>query len=268
MKKTFFSGPQPRIFAHRGSSGNMPENTLISFQTALEEGADILEMDVHATRDGEILVLHDPELSRTTDGKGQVSELTFKQVRRLDAGFRFTPDAGKTFPSRGKGIRIPTLREVAERFPDVPFNIEIKQSEPGIEREVFKLLETLGHAALVLLAAESDSLMDRIRRVSGPFPTNFASSEVLEFLQRVNSGKWEDYTPPSRALQIPEKYHDIVLVSRDSLEAAHHLGIEVHVWTVNEENDMSRLLKMGVDGVMTDFPGRLKKVIEEVSPRA
>lgn len=220
-------------------------------------------MDVHATRDGHIVVLHDPELNRTTGGAGQVSLLTLAEVRRLDAGFRFSLDRDKTFPFRGKGIRIPTLREVAERFPGVPFNIEIKQSRPPIERAVFDLLEELGHSELTLLAAESDALIERIRRLDPGLPTNFASSEVLDFLQHVYTNEWEDYTPPGRALQIPEAYEGMPILSEKLLEAAHRLGIEVHIWTVNEVEDMRRVLAMGVDGIMTDYPQRLRKVVED-----
>jgi len=264
MNTRFFHTSKPRIFAHRGSSGSAPENTLLSFETALEEGANFLEMDVHASRDGHIMVLHDSQLGGTTDASAQVSELTLAEIKQLDAGFCFSPDNGVTFPFRGKGIRIPTLREVAQRFPQVPFNIEIKQSEPPIERAAYALLEETGHAELVLLAAESDHLIERIRRLDPGLPTNFASSEVLDFLQRVHNDQWSDFNPGGRALQIPEEHYGMQILSEGLLKAAHRFGIEVHVWTVNEESDMRRLLEMGVDGIMTDYPQRLARVLHNL----
>ena len=267
MRTRYFDGLKPRMFAHRGSGGNAPENTLVSFEMAIEAGADILEMDVHATRDGHIVVMHDEMLERTTDGAGSVSAITLTELKRLDAGYRFSPDKGKTHPYRGKGIRVPTLQEVSEGFPRTPFNIEIKQSEPRIEQSVFELLKKVGHAEITLLAAEKDYLIERIRSLDARFPTNFCDSEVLEFLQRLNQNNLEDYTPSGRALQIPEMYYDVPVLTRDSLEAAHRMGIEVHVWTVNEEADMRRLLKMGVDGIMTDYPERLTRVVREMGLR-
>jgi glycerophosphoryl diester phosphodiesterase len=255
------------MFAHRGSSGSAPENTLHAFEMAVEAGADILEMDVHATSDGHIVVMHDELIERTTNGTGPVSAITLAELIRLDAGYRFTPDGGKTFPYRGKGVTVPTLHEVAERFPNIPFNIEVKQDEPRIERAVFELLEKLDHAEITLLASEKDFLVDRIRLMDPGLPTTFCSTEVLEFLQRLHQNNWEDYTPPAKAMQIPELYEAVPVLTQESLEAAHRLGVEVHIWTVNEEADMSRLLRMGVDGIMSDYPERLTKVIRGMGMR-
>ncbi len=267
MRTRFFDGPKPRIFAHRGSSGHAPENTLASFDMAARAGADVLEMDVHATSDGHIVVMHDPMTERTTDGAGPVSALTLAELKRLDAGRRFSPDGGKTYPYKGKGIEVPTLREVAERFPRIPFNIEVKQGEPSIERAVFELLEKLGHAEITLLAAEMDVIMERIRPLDSGLATSFCSTEVLEFLQRLNQDSWEEYVPPGSALQIPESYHDIPVLTPELLDAAHRFGVEVHVWTVDEEADMRRLLEMGVDGIFTDYPERMAGVVREMGLR-
>lgn len=256
------------MFAHRGSSGHAPENTLASFDMAVKAGADILEMDVHATSDGHIVVMHDPMTERTTDGAGPVSALTLAELKRLDAGWRFSPDGGKTSPYRGKGVKAPTLREVAERFPHVPFNIEVKQDEPRIERAVFELLKKLGHAEITLLAAEKDVIVEQIRSLDSGLPTSFCSTEALEFLQRLNQNDWENYVPPGNALQIPERYHDIPVLTEGLLASAHRFGVEVHVWTVNEEADMRRLLEMGVDGIFTDYPERLAKVVREMGLRS
>jgi glycerophosphoryl diester phosphodiesterase len=267
MDTKYYDGPKPRLYAHRGSSGNAPENTLPSFELAVEQGADILEMDVHATSDGHIVVMHDPMLDRTTDGTGPITDITLDELKKLDAGYRFTPDDGKTFPFRGKGVTVPTLREIAERFPDVPFNIEIKECKTPNEQTAYDLLKEFGHADLTLLAAEKDFMIERIRAVEPGLPTNLCGTEVLEFLQRLFQNNWEHYTPPGSALQIPEQYEGLPVLTPEMLEAAHRLGMEVHIWTVNDEADMRRLLEMGVDGIMTDYPDRLTKVVREMGLR-
>ena len=139
----FLDGPRPRLFAHRGGALEGPENTLETFAAGLAAGADRLELDVHATSDGEIVVLHDADLGRTTDGRGPVRERTLSEVRALDAGARFGAEDGSR-PFAGRGIRVPTLAEVLEAFPDVALNIEIKQESPRIERAVLDLFDRFG----------------------------------------------------------------------------------------------------------------------------
>ena len=267
MRTRFFDGVKPRRFAHRGASGTAPENTLVSFEKALDAGCDILEMDVHSTSDGHIVVMHDPALGRTTNGSGPISALTLKELKKLDAGFRFSPDGGKTHPYQGKGVTVPRLREVIERFPNMRFNIEVKENDTDNEHAVAKLLRDLGHAEITLLAAEKDIMMERLRPAAPGFPTNFCGSEALEFIQRTNQNDWDGYTPPGNALQIPEEYGGMPILTPDLLDAARRFGVEVHIWTVDEEADMRRLLEMGVDGIMTDYPERLTKVVREMGLR-
>jgi glycerophosphoryl diester phosphodiesterase len=267
MQTRFYDNPKPRIFGHRGSSGNAPENTLPSFELAVEQGTDILEMDVHSTSDGHIVVMHDAVLDRTTNGTGPIAAITLDELKKLDAGYKYSPDGGKTFPHRGKGITVPTLREVAERFPAIPFNIEIKECETPNERAAFDILKELGHAEITFLAAEKDFMIERVRAVEPGLPTNLCGPEVLDFLQRLFQNNWENYTPPGSSLQIPEEYEGIPVLTPELLEISHRFGIEVHIWTVNKEADMRRLLEMGVDGIMTDYPDRLVKVVREMGLR-
>jgi len=258
----YFSGPRPRVFGHRGAAGLAPENTLPSFERAVRDGAGILELDVHATRDGVVVVIHDSTLERTTDGVEEVRRLGFAELRRYDAGFRFAAEGGHPF--RGRGIRVPSLEEIVEAFPEVALNIEIKQDEPAIEVAVVDLLER--HSALdrVLLAAEDDRIMRRIRRCAPDLPTSAAYGEARDFFERCFADRWSDYVPVARALQIPPQAADIDLVVAPAIDAAHRFGLEMHVWTVNEEPEMARLLELGVDGVMSDFPGRLAQVVRRL----
>ena len=133
---TYFSGPRPRNIAHRGGAGLFPENTIFAFEQALELGTQILETDVRGTGDNVLVLLHDEDLSRTTDGRGRVKKRSLKYIKGLDAGYWFSPDGGQTYPYRDLGITVPTLEEVFIRFPYGRFNIEIKQETPPIVEKV------------------------------------------------------------------------------------------------------------------------------------
>jgi glycerophosphoryl diester phosphodiesterase len=135
--KPFLRDAHPVILAHQGASGHAPSNTLEAFELAVKQGADILEVDVHLTSDGVVVVSHDDTIDRLTNGKGRIREMSLTQLRTYDFGHGFTPDEGKTFPYRGKGIAIPTLEEVFQRFPGVRVNIEIKQTHPPVEEKLW-----------------------------------------------------------------------------------------------------------------------------------
>lgn len=258
----YLEGPRPRLFAHRGGARIAPENTLEAFAAGLAAGADRLEMDVHATRDGHVVVLHDPTLDRTTDGSGAVRDLTLTELLRCDAGARFPGPAGD-FPFRGRGVRVPTLAAVLETFPGVPLNIEIKQDQPAIEGEVLRVLDRYDARADVLLAAEEARIMARIRAAAPDMLTGFSAADVGELVAAWRSGTYDSYRPPGVALQIPPSFGDVTLVTADSVASAHHLGLEVHVWTIDDPAEMARLLDLGVDGLMTDVPPLAARLLRE-----
>lgn len=264
MTHPFFAPPRPRLFAHRGASGLFPENTMAAFQHAVDAGITYVETDVHGTADGHVVIHHDPTLDRTTNGTGEVKAHTLAQLQNLDAGYRFTPDDGATWPHRDRGIRIPTLQEALEAFPGVRFNMEVKQADPPLFETVIALVRDMGRADDVLLACEGDVVRDQLDSVAHDMPRNHAGSEVLEFIQAVATGALADYTPPAHAFQIPESYQGFPVLTPDFLDAAHVVGVEVHVWTVNDEADMRRFLDMGVDGVMSDFPSTLVRVANDL----
>jgi glycerophosphoryl diester phosphodiesterase len=262
MSIDFFASPKPRIFGHRGAAGLAPENTLPSFALGLSLGASILELDVHASRDGVIVVMHDPHLERTTDGSGLVRERALYELQHLDAGFQFTRD-GRDFPYRDQGVRIPTLEAVLRYFPLAYCNIEIKQEDPPIVAQVVEVIRKFDAQHRVLLAAERDTIMNEIRHLAGDIVTSFSAAEVADFMARLQGGNWTDYHPAGRALQIPTRFGDIDLVTAESVAAAHHRGLEVHVWTINQRDEMQQLLALGVDGIMSDLPGLARAVADE-----
>ena len=248
------------MFAHRGASGRYPENTLEAFRAGIEAGADALELDVHATRDGTVVVIHDERLDRTTDGKGLVRDHTLASLRALDAGCRFVDRQGGR-PFANCGVRVPRLEDVLAAFPATPLNIEIKQDAPAIEADVIALLDRYDAHRRVMLAAESHEIMERIRASAPDVLTSFSAVEALEFYTRVQQGDFVDYRPPGKALQVPHFHGEIEVVDAAFVARAHELDLEVHVWTINDEGEMSELADLGVDGLMSDFPELLRSTV-------
>jgi glycerophosphoryl diester phosphodiesterase len=267
--KTFdlFSGAKPRIIGHRGAAGEAPENTLPSFQRARDDGAAYVELDVRTTADGEVVVIHDETVDRTTDGHGAVNGLTHSEIKRLDAGYHFTKDNGRNYPYRGQRIQIPTLAELFSSFPQIMAIVEIKQANPPMVKKVIEVVSAAGKESDVLLATEEDEIMAGIRAgLSGSAPamaTGFCYGEVAAFMAWLERGGSETYQPPGHAMQLPCEFQSRTLVSAPTLKAAHDLSVEMFVWTINETAEIERLLDLGVDGIITDYPARLRALLGE-----
>ena len=252
------------VIGHRGAAGERPENTLESFRHALASGAQILESDVHATRDGQVVMCHDDLVDRTTDGRGRIGELTLAEVQALDAGHGFSPDSGRSHPWRGRGLVIPSLRQAFEAFPEARFNLELKERQPGLVSATLALVRAFDRADRTLLTTADDDVMAELRaeaHAAGiPVALGAATGDVVAFVRAAASGT---PPPPAMALQIPADFGGRPLVTPELVKAAHAHGVEVHVWTVNAPGEMRRLLDLGVDGLVTDFPGRMAALVAE-----
>jgi glycerophosphoryl diester phosphodiesterase len=262
MAHPYFAIPRPIAIGHRGSAGDTPENTLESFARGLAAGAAILESDVHLSRDGVPVLIHDDGVGRVTEGAGPVRELTHAELRRLDAGWRFSPDGGKTHPFRGRGLRIPTLAEALAAFPGARFNLELKEDVPGIVECTLEVVREAEREALTLLTAAEDALMARLRaRLAGErrsVAVGAATGDVLDFVRSAVEGSRP--RPGPMALQIPAGFAGRPLATPELVRHAHAHGVQVHVWTVNDPAEMARLLDLGVDGIVSDFPARAAEV--------
>jgi glycerophosphoryl diester phosphodiesterase len=256
LRNGFFSGPEPRLFAHRGASARAPENSLEAFRLAREQGASYIELDVHLSADSELVVIHDSSVSRTTGRRGRVENMSLAEIRKLDAGFKFTMDHGRTFPYRGKGLRVPTLGEVLDAFPELWTTVEIKQTRAGVAQALAQVLRAHHAEDRVIVASHEHQLLAAFRAVAPSVATSFSKDEVREFLLRLRGGTMAGYRPPGVAFQVPEYKGLRRVVSKSVIEAVHGFGVEVHVWTVNEPVHIARLLSWGVDGIMTDDPAR------------
>lgn len=255
----FFDTPRPHLFAHQGASGEAPSNTLPAFARAVELGIRYLETDCHPTRDGEIVLCHDETVDATTDGSGRICELTYVELCRLDAGYRFSAD-GRSHPFRGRGIRMPLLAELLRDFPDAFVNLEIKEGDQAVVDEVVRLVRAAGAEDRVLLASADPELMTRIRKTNTRTAIGSSTADVLSFYQAVATEGIAAFEPAGHALQIPTEFMGNELVTPEALAAVRELGLHLHVWTINEAEEMERLLVAGVDGVMSDFPGTLLEV--------
>ena len=268
MSHSFFDVDLPIVIGHRGAAGDCPENTLLSFEAALAQGAQILESDIHLSRDGVPILLHDPSLERTTNGEGDASKSTWAELGALDAGTRFEDEGGNT-PFCGKGVRIPSLEEVFERFPDARFNLEIKCSGKDGIRATLDQVERFDRADRTLLAAGEDAIMRDLRTALTTHTTRPAIGASLhEIVAVVRSAQSGSEMPPGvMALQIPSTFGDEPLVTRELVEHAHANGVQVHVWTVNELEEIEALLDLGVDGIITDYPGKMTDWLKRVGRR-
>ncbi|MCB9746173.1 MAG: glycerophosphodiester phosphodiesterase [Alphaproteobacteria bacterium] len=249
---------RPAVIAHRGGSALGPEETLPTFAASVSAGADFLEMDVHATADGVVVCMHDAEVDRTTDGQGLITELSFEALRALDAGYAFTPDAGASFPWRGRGVQVPTLAEVLAAHPELPFVVEIKQTEPPIVEDVLQVLREAGATQRVILASFDTETIEAARRAPEAPATSLSAGEVFDYLFLAG----EDEPAPGRFLQIPPAALGMDLVTPEQLQRAEALGLSVQVWTVRERAEAERLVTAGVHGMMGPDPGMLRGVVD------
>lgn len=255
----YFAGA-PLLIAHRGGSALAPENTLLAYRRAIEWwGADLLETDVHSTADGEVVMIHDGTVDRTTDGTGPVALFRLEELRQLDFGYRTSPDGGRTFPFRGQGVRASTLDEVLRALPDARVNVEVKDARA--QRRVWEIVHDLRATRRVLIAAGRRA--NRSLFGAYPGPTSAAQEDVLGFWLALRSRAPGLYRPRVDAFQVPERHGSLVVVTPRFVREAHALNMAVHVWTVDAEADMRRLLGWGVDGLVTDRPDLLARVLHE-----
>ncbi|UCD00186.1 MAG: glycerophosphodiester phosphodiesterase [Phycisphaerales bacterium] len=256
----FFNRERVLAIAHRGGGGLWPENTMYAFAHAVELGVDVIEMDVHSTQDGEIVVIHDDTVDRTTNGTGRVQELTLAQLKQLDAGYIWTPDNGTSFPFRGRGLKVPTLAEVFAAFADMAMNIEIKQFKPSIVAPLSGLIREHNIAAQVLVASADTDTLKEFRRVCPQVATSAGEQETRFFYTMHLARLGRLCKAPAHAFQVPQYSDGRQVVTPSFVKVAHGRNMEVHVWTINDAEDMRRLIDMGVDGIVTDYPDRLLTV--------
>jgi glycerophosphoryl diester phosphodiesterase len=262
-------------YAHQGGAREAPSSTLTAMTQALAGGADALELDVHATADRELVVCHDATVDRTTDGHGAIADMTMADLEDLDNAYWWVPGEvvapGRDeweYVYRGRAmfetsLRIASLRDVLSQFAGVFLNLDIKQTAPAVapyEALLAQLLHEFDRRDDVIVASFHDAATDAFAAAAPDIATSYGSAATVAFWQAVHDGT---PPPPSRhlALQVPAMFDDVVVVDERFVAAAHHNGVAVHVWTIDDAEEMRRLIGLGVDGIMTDRPTVLDEVL-------
>jgi glycerophosphoryl diester phosphodiesterase len=251
------------VYAHRGGAALRPENTIEAFDNGLALGADGLEFDVRLTRDGAVVVHHDDLLERTTSGRGRIGGCTSDELRTVDAGYWFKPtDAGHDFPYRGIGVCVPLLRDVLARYTAIPLIIELKQNLPELAHRTIDQLREAGALDRVALGSFSWRVL-RVARAYEPRIATGASREETRLALYRSWVGWPLKDEAYREFQVPEKSGPTRIVSPRFISHAHRAGLPVKVWTVNEVEDMRRLIGWGVDALITDRPDLAAGVVQD-----
>lgn len=256
----FLDLPSPVAIAHRGGAEEAPENTIEAFSAAVALGYRYLETDAHVTRDGVVVAFHDPCLDGIADRKGAIAALSIAEVEAADAGFTFSPDGGRSFPFRARGVRVPRLEDLLVRWPHARVNIDPKD-DPCVEPLV-ELLDRLDAWDRVNVGSFSDRRLHRIRVLSrGRACTSMGPGAVTVARAAALGGRMP--RQGADCVQVPIRVGRIRIVTAAFVRAAHRAGLPVHVWTVNDPATMHELLDLGVDGVMTDRPRVLREVLAD-----
>ena len=280
----FYIHARLETIAHRGGSAVFPENSLKALQFSAELGVDILEMDVRMTRDGHLVLFHDENLERTTNCKGKLSELLLTDIKKCDNAFWFSPikrfsntkektaskgsnSPTEVFPLRGLNIQIPTLEEVFETFPRNRMIIEIKPTDLQIVKRFCDFVVRFNKQEQILVGSFHHDVLKAFRLQCPKVATSASFKEALQFFILSKLSLSTLYTPPYTALQLPPTlelsrrsiFPDLSVTTPTLIRDAHKRNLIVHVWTVNEPRKMLDLQEIGVDGIMTDYPQKLKQ---------
>jgi len=272
--------------AHRGGRGLAPENTLMAFENSDKIGVDILEMDIHLTRDHQLIIIHDSTLNRTTNGKGKVNNFSLSEIQKFDAAYFFSRDPiynnrrdsaiyqhleneNRLFPLRGKGVKIPKLLDVFRRFPQKRMIIEIKASDEKIVDPFCQMIKNFNKEDQLIVGSFSGKVLNRFRRDCPKVATSATALEATQFVLSDKIGLSGAITPGYIGLLVPPELKltlfghkpSISVASHSLMRAVHKKRLIVLIWTVNETEEMKKLIDVGVNGIMTDYPDRLLKLV-------
>ena len=262
-------------YAHQGGAREGPSSTMWALRAAVAAGADALELDVHATADGHLVVCHDATVERTTDGSGAIASLELADLQALDNAYWWVPGEVvdherpvTEYPLRGRApgdhsLRIATLAEVLDAFPETLLNLDIKQTAPAVipyEEPLAEALRAHGRRDDVIVASFNDLATDAFRRFAPEIGTSAGMLAVAEIWRAAHHGEVLADVPYV-ALQVPVVAAGITVLDEVLVAAAHARGLAVHVWTIDDPGEMARLVELGVDGIMSDVPSAVVQVL-------
>ena len=255
---------KPLLLAHRGTALLAPESTVPAFDFAMSHGTDVFEIDVRLSRDDQVMVFHDATLERTTNGNGLVRAMDAASLKQLDAAFNFTQD--NQWPQRGTGVQIITLTELLERYPGVRVNIDIKDADEDAVRAVGRIVEQQDAADRCVLASFHDQQVIRCQLLFPHLKCAMSLAEIKRYYFRFVTGQLRGNKNVAGLFQVPVSYYGIPLSGRRFIEAIHRGGGEIYIWTINDPQQMKKLLARGVDGIVTDRADLAQAVFKEFVP--
>ena len=252
---------RPLVIAHQGGDGLWPGNTMFAYQNAADLGVDVLEMDLHITSDGVLVLMHDETVDRTTDGAGEIEAMTLDELKQLDAGYDWSSDDGASFPFRGQGITVPTLEEVFTAFPEYRMTIEIKKTNAAMTKPFCETIRAYNMEDKILVASFHDERLKEFRTECPEVATSSAKNETTVFVLLTKAFLGGFYSPKFYSLQVPEESGGITVMTEAFVRAAHARNLAVEPWTINDEETMRKFIEWGVDGLITDRPDIMLNVL-------
>lgn len=268
--RAFYRADDPEILviAHRGGRGLAPEGTMAAFENASSLGVDVFEYDTHITSDGQLVVIHDETVDRTTNGSGKVNEMTLEDVQMLDAGYNFVDEEGK-YSFRDKGVYIPTVEEMFQKYPNMRHLIELKDTNApelheDVIQELWRLIQEYNMEDHVMVGSFTHSMNERFEEVSwGKIPIGAGEDAVRDFATKHVAYLNGLASSSVDSLQLPTESDGFDLTTKNLIQSAKKRGMSVYYWTINDKDKMRELVDKHVDGIMTDYPDRLIEVLEE-----
>ncbi|WP_246187630.1 glycerophosphodiester phosphodiesterase [Ornithinibacillus caprae] len=264
----YFENDRPLVIAHQGGEHLAPSSTLEAFRNAADLGVDVIEFDVHITKDGHLVAIHDPTVDRTTNGEGIVNDMTLAEVQSLDAATYFTDINGEN-RYHDQDVYIPTVEEIFDEIPNMRWNIEIKDSNYPelylpIAEKLWSLIQQYDLEEHVLIASFDQEIMDMVKEISNEEAlVSGGRKEVTKFVAFHKFLLNGLYWPTVEAVQIPTQEGSFDLMDPKLIKGAERIGLDVHYWTINEQNLMTDLIELGADGIITDRPDLLIDLLEK-----
>jgi len=251
------------ILAHRGASGEFPQSTALAFHMALEQGADVLELDVHLSEDNHIIINHDADLKKNVGISDKIKDLTLAEIKTLDAGHEFTLDDGQTYPFRDQGLVLLTLPELFQLYPFMKFNVEMKANDKDLAEALSKVIFDYQLQDKVVVASQHSKAMKHFRKIShGDIKTSATIGELIGASLAWSSGFGWAYKPKFDVAQLP-----YAITTKPYVRFFQKKGVTVDLWTVNKMKHIERSIDLGVDGIIGDYPDRIYQALENAGKR-
>ena len=266
-EKSYFDCPCPHIIAHQGSSLELPPNTIDAFQLALDQGADIIELDIWRSRDGVWVVIHDRNLSRITGVDKDIMDLTYEEIQSLDAGYNFT-NSSENYSYRNKNYRIPSLEQVFKMFNNEKINIEIKGDNTLGLSDLVDLVMKYQMERKLLVVSSSYRVIKKFRKITNYEIATAASKP--DIMKMIYLGKIPGFRFHFDAFQLPfysEKVKNLGFLNKDWINSMQSKGLEVHYWTIDNVEDIKNAVTIGVNGIITNKPKTAYDVLVQLGKR-